>query len=356
MARIVSFIVLVAILLVIAALFFQVMANFLLPLFLALLLVIMFDPVHGWFLARCRGRQRMAAGLTTATILLIVLAPLSVVLVQAVSESITVYHGLEPGQLDIEKLTDQTAAWGNRLGLDLNPADLRDTVTQKTREWLYPVAKSTGQFLGSFLMGLIVMIVSLYYFLSDGPQMVRAITRLSPLDECYKEQLVDQFVTVSRAVVLATLLSAVAQGVLAGLGLWLAGFSAVFLLTVAAMLLSMVPFVGPPAIWVPAVLWLYFVDGRTGAAVALAIYGTIIISSVDNIIKPAVLHGRSNLHPLLALLSVLGGVQTMGLIGIFVGPMAVAFLQTLLNILHNELETMKVREGAAGTPSLSPHA
>lgn len=133
---------------------------------------------------------------------------------------------------------------------------------------------------------------------------------------------------------------------LAGLGLWLAGFSSVFLMMVAAMLLSMVPFVGPPAVWVPAVLWLYFYEGRTGAAIALAIYGAVIISTVDNIIKPAVLHGRSNLHPLLALLSVLGGVQAMGPIGIFIGPMAVAFLQTLLNLVHDEWEAMKAKDAA----------
>ena len=66
-----------------------------------------------------------------------------------------------------------------------------------------------------------------------------------------------------------------------------------------------------------------------------------MISTVDNIVKPLVLHGRSNLHPLLALLSVLGGMHALGVIGIFVGPMVVAFLQTLLNMLHNELHAMQ---------------
>jgi predicted PurR-regulated permease PerM len=345
MARIVSFVVLVAILLVIAALFFQVMANFLLPMFLALLLVIMFQPLHRWFLTRCRQRQRLAAGLTTAAIMLIVLLPLSLLLIQAISESIAVYHRVEPQQIDIQKISELTARLGERLGLSAE--NIRDTVTAKVQEWLYPLAKSTTQFLGSFIIGLIVMVVSLYYFLSDGPEMVRVMMRLSPLDNRYKEQLVEQFVNVSRAVVLATVLSALVQGLLAGLGLWMAGFSAVFLLMVAAMLLSMVPFVGPPAIWVPACLWLCFFEGRIGASIGLAIFGTIVVSTVDNIIKPAVLHGRASLHPLLALLSVLGGVQAMGLIGIFIGPMAVAFLQTLLNILHNELEAMQAKDGQA---------
>ena len=81
----------------------------------------------------------------------------------------------------------------------------------------------------------------------------------------------------------------------------------------------------------------------------LAIFGTAVVSTVDNIVKPVVLHGRSNLHPLLALLSVLGGIQVLGPIGIFVGPMVVAFLQTLLNLLHDELTAMQ-----AGQPAPLP--
>ena len=88
MARIISLVVLVAILALMAVLFFQVMASFLLPVFLAVLLVVMFGPVHRWFVARCKGRGRVAAALTTAAILLIVLVPMVLVIFQAVDESV----------------------------------------------------------------------------------------------------------------------------------------------------------------------------------------------------------------------------------------------------------------------------
>jgi predicted PurR-regulated permease PerM len=81
-------------------------------------------------------------------------------------------------------------------------------------------------------------------------------------------------------------------------------------------------------------------EERTWPAILLAVYGAAIVSTADNFIKPWVLQGRSKLHPLLALLSVLGGVQTLGPIGILVGPMIVVFLQTLLNILHRELTAL----------------
>jgi predicted PurR-regulated permease PerM len=167
--------------------------------------------------------------------------------------------------------------------------------------------------------------------------MIRALMHLSPLDDRYEEQLLNEFSTISRAVVLATLLSAFAQGLLASIGYFFAGFQSVFLLTVVTMLLAMIPFVGAAAVWGACSLWLLFYEQRMGAALALAAYGMLVVSMIDNVIKPMVLHGQSKLHPLLALLSILGGMKALGPIGIFVGPMGMAFLQSLLHMLHTEL-------------------
>lgn len=374
MARIVSFVVLVAILLVIAALFFQVMAKFLLPMFLAVLLAVMFGPLHRWFMAKCKGRDRVAAGLTTASIILILLIPLLAILIPAFFEGRAIYLAIRssvspesrqaPDRVPDEKDRDDAVKepekkasgsgalafkkWaaaelvkvGNRSGLELTSEDVENTITAKVQQWLTPVALGTTQYVAGFLIGLGVMIISLYYFLADGPGMIRTIMRLSPLDDRYEQQLIEQFDNTARAVVVATLLSAFAQGLLAGVGFYFVGLQSVFLLMVLAMLLALVPFVGTTVVWVPACLWLHFYEGRTLAAVLLAVYCGAVVSMADNVIKPIVLHGRSNLHPLLALLSVLGGVQALGPIGIFVGPMVVAFLQTLLNILHTELDLM----------------
>jgi len=344
-SRIVSFVVLVAILLVIAGLFFQVMANFLLPLFLAVLLVIMFGPLHRWFIAKCRGRDRLAAGLTTAAILLILLVPVLLILVPATLEGIKLYQNEDFSGLDPQLLAKTVVDTANRVGVDFSAEDLQKTIVVKIQEWLAPLALSTTQYLGRTVIGLGVMIIALYYFLADGPGMVRTVMRLSPLDDKYEEQLIERFDDMTRAVVVATALSAFVQGLLAGIGFFFAGVPMVFLLTVLAMLFAMVPFVGTTIVWVPACLWLYFHDGRTGAAALLAIYCVVVVSLADNLIKPIILHGRSNLHPLLALLSVLGGVQALGPIGIFVGPMVVAFLQTLLNMLQTELDAMGQPDG-----------
>lgn len=374
MARIVSFVVLVAILLVIAGLFFKVMANFLLPMFMAVLLVIMFAPVHRWFVAKCKGRDRLAAGLTTLAIVLILLIPLLLIVLQAASESYTIYDSFRKSVSAAESepaigspseenstadtpddprpaedtpslqrsLAEKVVEFGEDLGLQLRVDEVEQTIVAKAEEWLTPIALSTTQYVAGMLVGLFVMIISLYYFLVDGPGMVKTIMRLSPLEDKYEQQIVEQFADLTRAVVIATLASAVVQGILAGIGFLVAGLGGyVFLLTLLAMLFSLVPFIGVAAVWVPVCLWMYFFtpDQQT-AAIVLAIYCATVVSMADNIIKPLILHGRSNLHPLLALLSVLGGVQALGPIGIFVGPMVVAFLQTLLNMLHTELDSM----------------
>lgn len=390
MSRMVSFSVLVAILLVIAALFFRVMANFLLPMFLAVLLVVMFGPLHRWFLAKCKGYDRLAAGLTTVAIMLIFLIPVLLVFFQAVRECWAIYRETTIAQIvpqaavevpveqEVDKAPDKqeevadavagtvadtitqvVIGVADRFALKLDENTVKRTIERnlvpKLQEWLAPLFLGTTQFLGKFVLGLGVMVVSLYYFLADGPWMIRAVMRLSPLDDRYEEQLIDQFDNISRAVVLATLLSAMIQGLLAGVGYYLVGLDAVFLLTALTMLFAMIPFVGAAAIWVPVCLWLFLYEERHTAAIMLAVYGAVIVSMADNVIKPFILQGRSNLHPLLALLSVIGGVQALGPIGIFVGPMVVVFLHALLNMLRMELDVIggkgpapAERQGAGG--------
>jgi len=360
MARIVSFIVLVAVLLLIGILFYQVMIPFLLPLFLAVLLVVIFQPLFDWMVARCKGRQRLAAFLTTVAIIVIVVLPIGLILSQAVVEGISLYQKaklvpiengavVEPPQrgkghaelmFDLDDVAEKIVKFASYFGLRLSREELAVGIRYRAEELLAPLAVNAAKISGKLIIGTIITIIALYYFLADGRAMLLQLMALSPLDQHYEEQLVDEFTKMSRAVVLATLLSAAAQGLLAGIGYFFVGAKPLFLLTLLTMLLAMVPFVGAGSVWVSVCLWLFFIADRPLAAVILALYGATIVSTIDNVIKPMVLHGRSNLHPLLALLSVLGGLRALGPIGIFVGPMAVTFLYALLKMFHHEVERM----------------
>jgi hypothetical protein len=240
-------------------------------------------------------------------------------------------------------------------------ANTREAKRRELKGLLRNAVKASGLFLLGvgvvqsalrLVLGLIIMVLALYYFLVDGPTMIRSIMRLSPLDDQYEQELLEKFANVSRGVVLAVLAAAVVQGLLAGVGYYFAlnAGAPVFLLTAMTMIGAVVPFVGAAGVWIPTCLWIYFYQerivggvveqGDPFAAVVLAIYCGCIVSTIDNVIKPLVLHGQSNIHPLLALLSVLGGIQALGPAGILIGPMVVAFIHALLVMVNRELRLM----------------
>lgn len=209
------------------------------------------------------------------------------------------------------------------------------------REVLQPrfvsLTSATGGFLLQSLIGMLILVIAIYFFLLDGAGMIRTLMRLSPLDDNYETRLLLEFDRTSRAVVLASVCSALAQGVLAAVAFWACGFDSVIFLFLITSLMALVPFLGAASVWIPCVLYLGAVEQRWYVALALFLYGAAVVSSIDNVIKMYVLHGRSTMHPLFALLSVLGGVKVFGPIGILVGPMVVVFMQTLLEILNHEL-------------------
>lgn len=380
MPRVISFIVLLAIVLLVGAIFFQVMAQFIVPMFLACVLLVVFQPLHRWILHYLPKYPRLAALATTVAILLVVLLPLVWLGWKAFVEmhdmfapgsSVIVVEGNDPSSTGVTADAKSSTGSEKRLALQEKlrraGSELREklkelTGFQITDDTVSGFLDSAQAFLTNkaitglqtairILVGLAIMVIALYYFLADGPAMIETVLDLSPLDSKYEQELLERFGDVSRAVVVATLLSAVVQGTLAGIGYAFAlpHEAPVFLLTALTMVTALVPFVGAVATWICVAGWVYLygehvvngqvVQGDPTKAIILAIYCTLVVSSIDNVIKPFILHGQSKLHPLLALLSILGGVQVLGPVGILVGPMLVSFLQALLNMLRKELDS-----------------
>ena len=243
-------------------------------------------------------------------------------------------------------------AFWSQAKLIANPSNAELAALMRSgREFIQPkfvaITSATGAFVAQFALGMVILILSVYFFLVDGPKMIRTLMRLSPMDNNYERRLLVEFDRTSRAVVLASVLSALAQGVLAAFGFWLTGFESVILLFLLTSMMSLVPFLGAVSVWLPCALWLGLVEQRWAAAIFLAAYGSMLVSNIDNVIKMYVLHGRSALHPLFALLSVFGGLKVFGPIGVLIGPMVVVFLQTLLEILNHELLSTETDEQTA---------
>jgi len=235
--------------------------------------------------------------------------------------------------------------------------DLANPTTEQVREllenavtFLRPKLISFGgdsaAFLIRLVVGLTILMLSLYFFLCDGPSMIRTLMDLSPLDDRYEMELLAEFDRTSRAIVLATILSAIAQGAVAGVGYYFAGMPSLVLLTALTTVCALIPFFGTGLVWVPVSLYLAIYEERFLAAGLLATWGMLVVGTIDNLIKVLILHGQRQLHPLLALLSILGGIQSLGPIGIVVGPLAVTLLQTTLMIMRNELTEIKDDEGS----------
>jgi predicted PurR-regulated permease PerM len=187
------------------------------------------------------------------------------------------------------------------------------------------------------IFGLLILTLAVYFFLIDGPGMIHSIMLLLPMDDAYERELLNDFTKTSRAIVVAMLAAAVVQGLTAGVGYAVAGVDYLVLLIMLTSLAALIPFVGPMVVWVPVCIFLALIEQRWMAAGLLAAWGLLVVGTIDNLVKALVLHGNSQLHPMLALLSILGGIQALGAIGIVIGPMAVSLLQTLLGIVRREL-------------------
>jgi predicted PurR-regulated permease PerM len=340
MTRMVSFTVLLGLVVLFGLLSLRVMASFLLPLLLAAMLVVIFGPLHRWLRLRFGLADWLAAGLTTLFVLVIVLVPLGLLVARAGVDAVTMVRSPEAVKLDPAVLDGLVTKFNEMTGMHATAEGVNTELRNLVEQGIGPVAARAPAVIGKLLIGLAVMIVGFFYFLADGPRMLAAVMRLVPLDVRYQWQLLQEFEEVSRAVVTATLLAAIVQAALGGIGYAVAGLDNVFLLTLLTFFMAMVPILGAAAVWGAASLYLLFFAKDTWTAAGLAAWGLLVVSSIDNVIKPLVLQGQSKLHPLLALLSVLGGVTALGPIGIFVGPIAVAFLQAALTMLAAEIDSL----------------
>ncbi|WP_437201094.1 AI-2E family transporter [Planctomicrobium sp. SH664] len=217
------------------------------------------------------------------------------------------------------------------------------------------VLTGTAGLLVRFLIGLMMYAVALFYFLADGTMLLRAAETLIPVHADYQRQLFTEFSKAVRSVVMATFFAAIAQGVCTTLALWFFGFEHIFVLFVLATLGAMIPLAGTWLVWLPCAIYL-FAHGHAIQAGILALYGTLFVGFLDNVIRTYVLNSNVKLHPLLAFISVLGGIQTMGLWGVFIGPIVASCLHALVKIFNLELIQLsrerqtRSLEGAVGEP------
>lgn len=183
----------------------------------------------------------------------------------------------------------------------------------------------------SFILHLFVFLMTLYYLLKEGPRLKRGIERFSPLSATETAELFDRTVRTIGSIMRGTLLIALLQGVLTAIGFALFDIHNSVLWGAVAVFAALVPGIGVALVIAPAVLYLLAM-GHAGSGIGLALFGILVIGTIDNLLRPYILGSRTSIHPLLVLLSVLGGIAFFGAAGIFLGPLVISLLLGLLFI------------------------
>lgn len=208
--------------------------------------------------------------------------------------------------------------------------------------YLLPFLNSLGSSLSRFLVNLVanipnlilnffLMIISLYFFLKEGESLLALLYRLIPLPEPEAKKLIQTSAQVIKAIFWGQFLTAILQGILGGLGFWFAGLEAPVFWGTVMTFVSLIPFVGPAVVYLPTALVLFIKGENLATAFLYLLYNVLIVSSVDNLIKPAVIGRQIKIHPALILFSLIGGIKTFGVIGIIYGPLLIAVFLLFLD-------------------------
>ncbi len=210
-------------------------------------------------------------------------------------------------------------------------ASVAETVLTKFAGIGGTVVLGTFSSVTSFLLTMFV----LFFLLRDGPAMARVFWGLVPLREEQKNHLQTHLASVTRAVVMGTLVTALVQGTLIGIGFAIAGLASPVVFGAIGALASLVPIVGTTLVWVPGVITL-FAQGETGWAIFLAVWSIVLVGGSDNVIRPLIISGKSNVSTLLVFLGALGGVGVFGFAGLFAGPLTLTLVVALIKFADED--------------------
>jgi predicted PurR-regulated permease PerM len=326
---------------------FRIYEPFLTALGWAAVLVIFFYPLHSWFLRRFKPNS--AAVFSTATVCVLLIAPAIFVATLFVREAFSVSRGMQHAFLD-ENASIVTSAWlwiaTHLPGLDPH-ADVVQILEQAIQKQAGFLAERLGTILkniAAFLFDLGVMIFALFYFFRDADQILRGVRGILPFDSAHKDTMMTQSSDLISASVTTSLIIAAIQGALGGLGFSVVGLPAPLFWGVIMAFFSLIPVVGSGLIFVPASLWLGL-SGHWGRAILLLVVCAGVSTVVDNVLRPLLLRGRTELSSLVIFISVVGGVGVFGMLGLVLGPILVAMAAGVLTVYLDRDEGTQMTAG-----------
>jgi predicted PurR-regulated permease PerM len=305
---------------------FRIYEPFLAALGWAAILVIFFYPMHHRFLRRFSASR--AAVLSTLVVTFLLIVPAILVTTLFIREAFSVSRGMEHTLLVQQApMLAKSWAWLAQHVPGLDPkADVLEMLAQGVQKQAGFLAERLGTVLrniAAFLFDLFVMIFAMFYFFRDAEQFIHGVRSILPFDAEHRDALMTQTRDLISASVTTSLILAALQGVIGGLAFLLVKLPAPLFWGVAMAFFSLVPVVGSGLIFVPAALWLGF-TGHWGLAILLLVICAGVSAIVDNVLRPLLLGGRTELSALVIFISVVGGVSLFGMLGLVLGPILVA--------------------------------
>jgi predicted PurR-regulated permease PerM len=333
---------------ILAYLVFLVFQPFLPALAWAVVIVVVSYPVYER--VRRRFKPTIAAMICTLAVTVILIVPTILVM------GAFVRQGVQAVQTIQAQVASGHFNWVNRLWMEIeaklpdsSQASLGTIVTRYADQSATYVATRLGAVLrntAAFLFHLSVTLLAMFYLYRDGDSFMARVRAILPFEPAHRDKMIRESHDLIFASVVSSAVAAAAHGILGGLAFGLTGITAPVFWGVMMGFFSLIPLVGSALIWVPASISLMS-DGHIGAGIALALFCSVVVGLVDNVVRPWVISGRAEMGGLVVFISVLGGIAVFGLLGVIVGPIVVATGASLLDLYVPESSRGNITGDAA---------
>lgn len=301
----------------------------------SLTLAIAFRSPFRKLVKKFKGKRGLAAIATIVIIIILVVIPLSLIGTKVFKEISILYQNYAIGG-------SQSSFLGQITGSDSRLAkyfpgvnfDLQSYIGRGI-EWLFTNLNEIFSSAIKIVFNLFIIFTTLFYLFRDGSKLRRSIIKFSPLTDNETDSVISQLELTINAVVKGTVIIAIIQGLLAGIGFSLFGISEPVLWGILATVASLLPGLGTGLIFLPMVIYLS-VTGSYSSSIGLALWGILVVGLVDNFLRPFLLERDIKIHPLFIFLSVLGGLSLFGTLGFILGPLILSTAFSLTHIYQNK--------------------
>lgn len=324
---------------------------FLQTLILSIVFTVLFYPIHKKYLTWTHGRANLSATLSVTTVILFIFIPAAVLLTLVMTQltsmlttsNLSITQTTFSGLLKAiqEQITFFAAKFEYLSGVNFDLVPLLQQGMSRIAQVLAKYSPAVLAGTVNFFLHFFIMTIVLFYLFRDGNEFLNTLIRLSPVKDQYERRLAVEIRDTIYGVFYGNFLTGLAQAALATLGYYFAGIEAFLVWGTVTFFMSFLPMLGTGAVIAPLVLVL-FLQGQTKAAIFLAIYGGVVISSVDNLLRPVLI--RSNMHQLVLFLSIFGGLAVFGALGILLGPMLLAMLTATIRIYAKDFASVSLKK------------